>query len=97
MTPPPNDIVFKIGDPVYFTYGQSRIKGKIIDYIPSDDDPYAILGEDGVEYKGPFNALTRDRYKEVDDLDLENTVYSSRTQSHRQPGPRPVQRAACSP
>ena len=23
------------------------IKGEIIDYVPDDDDPYAILGQDG--------------------------------------------------
>jgi hypothetical protein len=47
------------------------------------------LAQDGREYKGPFNALTRDSCKEIVELDLENTVRSSRSQSHCQSSLRP--------
>jgi hypothetical protein len=54
------------------------VGGRVIDYDPTDDEPYVVLAPDGEEYKTTFNRLTRDRYGEIEVSDSGSTVQSAK-------------------
>jgi hypothetical protein len=54
------------------------VRGRIVDYDPTDDEPYAVLAPDGEEYKASSKMLTRDLYEEIEVSDSGSTVRSGK-------------------